>query len=463
MKNGGDRAVKKMVCFVLALCVLVYGMIAFAEEQKAFFDSVGDGLTNAWGAVSGAVNDGANAVGEAAGAAWSAAGGAAEDTWNAVSGAAEDTWNQASETGNAVGEWVSEAADTVGNIAADAWHWTVETATGTWNDIEDFFAPPSTDGNPKILPEPELPAGTQKMYLGYKVQKTGLNNGYSGEKSIGHDDMHYGINLGKFYVSGFTSALSPDNENFVFLKTVGDNIELHFELAQDIDMLGGDTLVTINSDDGGYDKYFGIPPTYFGRGTLIVRHTDYQNNAGEPQIYTDFLAAKASGEADTVISINEEGDYEVALDYEIKRDRRLLGTKMTSTDYGDYKIFFRFSVRNGNCMVFPFDLVTGEELRNSAFTENGFYLDLAYSRYLDIVVKHSVLTEGASGLIEDVRFNRPARDGEQYVQEGIYTITVQNRYTNEETVKRLYVGSDERLKTYIAEGLTVEQILNKMN
>lgn len=28
-----------------------------------------------------------------------------------------------------------------------------------------------------------------------------------------------------------------------------------------------------------------------------------------------------NGEADTVISINEEGDYEVALDYRLRKDR----------------------------------------------------------------------------------------------------------------------------------------------
>lgn len=29
----------------------------------------------------------------------------------------------------------------------------------------------------------------------------------------------------------------------------------------------------------------------------------------------------------------------------------------------------------GNCMVFPFDIETREELKNAAFTVNGFYLD----------------------------------------------------------------------------------------
>ena len=91
--------------------------------------------------------------------------------------------------------------------------------------------------------------------------------------------------------------------------------------------------------------------------------------------------------------------------------------------YANYKIDFRFKIRNGNCMVFPFDLATKSELSNEAYAPNGFYLDLARSRYLDINVKKEVMAAGANGLVEDTRFNGPARDGDEYTQEGIYTIT----------------------------------------
>ena len=283
------------------------------------------------------------------------------------------------------------------------------------------------------------------------------------EQQIGKDDPHFGLSIGKFYISGFTGVTSEDGEHFIFLKTVSDNVELHFELAQDIDMIGGDTTVTINQDNGGYDRQFGISPTDFGRGTLIVRFTDYQNNTGEPQVYTDYLAAKSTGTADTVISLNEEGDYEVALDYEIRKDSRILGTAATTSSFTNYRIHFTFSVRNGNCMVFPFDITTGEELTNTAITPNGFRLDLARSRFLTINVKLSTLTQGTSGIVEDVRFNRPARDGEEYTREGIYTITVQNKYTGQGTVKTLYVGSDDQLIEYVTQGYTLDQIIQVMN
>ena len=374
-----------------------------------------------------------------------------------IADAAKDVGKWATGAANDAGEWIAGAA-------TDAWHWTSAAASKAWDGVSDFFNPPeATTGTANIPAEPALPEGTQKMYLGYEVQRTGLDNGYANSKSIGRNDPHFGLTLGKFYVSGFTSAISEDDESFIFLKTVGDNVELHFELTQDIDMLGGDPQVTINADSGGYDKYFGISPTYMGRGTLIVRHTDYQNNVGEPQVYTDYLSAKMSGSADTVISLNEEGDYEVALDYEIRQNKSVLGTAATRASYTNYRLFFTFSVRNGNCMVFPFDVATGEELQNTASTPNGFRLDLAYSRYLDINVKYSVLQEGDNGYVEDVRFNRPARDGESYTKEGIYTISVGNRYTGEQTQKQLYVGSDAQYSSYINKGYTVEQLMQALN
>ena len=433
---------KKMLAFTLTLyvaCSLTTAS-AFAEEEesKSVWDSIGGWFSQT-----------------------------AEDASNWASQAWEDTSGWVSDTATGAWAWVTGAANdawgwTVG-AASDAWAWTVQTANGAWNGVSGFFNPPSTEGVPTIAIEPDLPEGTLKMYLGYSAEKTGLDNGYYNTLEIGKDDPHFGLSIGKFYISGFTGVTSKDGEHFIFLKTVGDDVELHFELAQDIDMIGGDTSVTINQDTGGYDRQFGISPSNFGRGTLIVRFTDYQNNTGEPQVYTDYLAAKSTGSADTVIALNEEGDYEVALDYEIKKDSRILGTAATTSTFTNYRIHFVFSVRNGNCMVFPFDLVTGEELRNTAIAPNGFKLDLAHSRYLTINVKLSTLTEGAQGVVEDIRFNRPARDGEEYTQEGIYTITVQNEYTEQETTKTLYVGSDESLIDYVTQGFSLEQIIKELN
>ena len=396
---------KRLVSLILILSMML--SFAQAEESKGFWGSVGDWF-----------------------------GQATEDTKNWANQAWEDT-----------SQWVTNAADDVAT-------WTVDTATGAWNGVTDFFDPPSTEGIPSIAKEPELPEGTQKKYLGYKPIKTGLNNGYADELKIGKDDPHFGLDIGKFYVCGYTSAVTQDDGSFIFLKTVGDNVELRFELAQDINMIGGDTSAIINRDEGGYDYQMGVPATDFGRGTLIVRFTDYQNDTKKPQIYTDYLNAKMTGSANTIISLKEEGDYEVALDYEIKKDNYVFGTRITKSSLTNYRIHFKFKVRNGNCMVFPFDTVTKAELQNAATTPNGFYLDLARSRYLDINVSRSIMQNGH----EDVRFNRPASDGDQYTAEGIYTISVKNQFTNESTVKTIFVGSGELLQQYVAEGFSMDRL-----
>lgn len=429
---------KRFIILFLSLCMLF--TIAFAEEEQSepIFDSIGGWFNQA-------SEDVSNWTSQAWGDTTSWVSNAATDAWNWTTGAANDAWN-----------WSVNAVN-------DAIGWTVQTANGAWAGVTGFFDPPSTEGTPSIIVEPEFPEGTLKMYLGYPAVKTGLDNGYHNELEIGKNDPHFGLSLGKFYVSGFTGVTSTDGESFVFLKTVGDDVELHFELTQDINMLGGDTFVTINRDIGGYDRQFEIAPTDFGRGTIIVGFTDYQNKTDEPQVYTDYLGAKASGTADTVISLNEEGDYEVALDYEIKQDSYVLGTAITNSTCTNYRIHFKFSVRNGNCMVFPFDLKTGEELKNTSIASDGFKLDLAYSRFLKINVKRSTLTEGAAGVTEDIRFNRPARDGEEYNQEGIYTITVQNEYTGQETTKTLYVGTNEKLINYVSQGYSLDQIIQDMN
>lgn len=297
----------------------------------------------------------------------------------------------------------------------------------------------------------DVPDGSRQYYLGTTIY-TGMDNGYSGSFAITQDDPHFGWNLGRFFVTGYTSDTTDDAGNPVFLKTVGDKVTLWFHLEQDISKLNGNEDLSISNDYNGYDQYFGVTQAGFGKGTLIIRHTDHRNLASDPVIYTDFLTANATQGVDTTVELFEEGDYEVALNYEIREEHFLFPS------YTNYRIFFRFSVRNGNCMVFPFDSVTGEELTNTAITENGFYLDLAKSRYLDINIRREVLAEGADGLTEDTRFNRPAREGEHYTQEGIYTITVHNRYTGQETVKVIYVGTDDVLKAHVTTGLPISEI-----
>lgn len=197
--------------------------------------------------------------------------------------------------------------------------------------------------------------------LGKKVRVKNFD-GYFGEELIKQNDPHYGWELGNFFVSGYTDELVKDDGSVVFLKNVGDKVTLWFNLKQNIDGLNGNEKVSITADTEGYDQYFETPKMNFGRGVLIIRYTDHNNVKAEPTIYTNYLEANASVGADTKVQLFEEGDYEVALDYEVTSDGLI-------DKVGHYRIFFKFSVRNGNCMVYPFDVATGSELTNSSMTE----------------------------------------------------------------------------------------------
>lgn len=313
-------------------------------------------------------------------------------------------------------------------------------------EVYEFYAySPST--------EQEVSESEQTYALGKKTRVQEFD-GYSGSSEIEKKDIHYNWDIGQFFVSGFTDKVKESDGNIVFLKNVGDKVTLWFNLNQNINELNGDKDLKITDDTEGYDKYFETERTDFGKGTLIIRYTDYNNNSSEPQVYKNYLAANTSVGADTKVQLFEEGDYEVALDYEVTSDQLI-------DKVGHYRIFFTFSVRNGNCMVYPLDVSTGSELTNSSMTENGFMLDLAKSRYLQINVKREVLTDSANGLVEDTRSNAPAKDGEKYTEEGIYTITATNQYTNQKTTKKIYVGTNNLMKAVMTSGLSIEEI-NKL-
>lgn len=297
---------------------------------------------------------------------------------------------------------------------------------------------------------------TSMYYLG-DVVNAGLDTGYAEAGEIGQDDPHFGWRLGQFFVSGYTSVERSPEGYPVFLKVAGDQICLSFRLDQDIDALNGSASLSVNDDDNGSDERFGIPRTDFGRGTLIVRQTNYQNETMEPQVYTDYLTGIEQG-ADTEVQLFEEGEYEMALDYEMRDDRWRIGPVSVAPGFSNYRISFKFAVRNGNCMVFPFDAETRSELTNESYAPNGFYLDLARSRYLNVYVKREVMAPGADGLVEDVRFNGPARDGDMYTEDGVYTVTASNEYTDQTTEKVIYVGDDPVLKAYAVTGVPINEI-----
>lgn len=310
-------------------------------------------------------------------------------------------------------------------------------------EVYEFYVSSVSDDN-------EAEDTNEPYKLGEKVRVKEFD-GYSGEDIIDVNDPHYGWDLGDFYIQGYTDKTKNADGDVIFLKNAGDKVALFFRLDQNIDSLNGIDNLFISRDTNGFDHYFETPKMDLGRGVLIIRYTDHNNIATEPIIYTNYLEADASVGADTKVMLFEEGDYEVALDYEITSDE--LFDKV-----GHYRIFFKFSVRNGNTMVFPFDVKTGGELVNSEMTENGFFIDFAKSRYLKINVKREILTDNGDRLKEDTRSNAPAKDGEEYREEGIYTISVDNEYTGQSTEKKIYVGDDKLLRAHMVTGMSISEI-----
>ena len=310
----------------------------------------------------------------------------------------------------------------------------------------------------------------EQVYYYNETVNTGLDNGYSGKDSIKKDDPHYGWSLGRFCIKGY-SAKKANGNNLVFLKNVknnndsdneGNKISLYFLLEQDIDKLNGKDNIKISDDENGYDEQIGTDQSKFGRGTLIVRKTDHTNTKIEPEVHSNFLKTNAAKGKEKLIDFYEEGDYEIVLDYEIVVEDKFV--VIPTSDYYNYRMSFKFSVRNGNCMVYMMDSKTKSELKNTSITENGFYLDLARSRYLDVNIKRKTLVEGSDVLTEDVRFNGPAEENKIYDKEGIYEITVKNNYTGEKTEKIIYVGKDKILKAYVQNnGMSIKDIKAKVS
>ena len=141
-------------------------------------------------------------------------------------------------------------------------------------------------------------AEEQKYYFDSTVN-TGKDNGYSKQNPLELNDPHYGWKLGSFIISGYTRVIKDEQDNLVFLKNLGDKVTLSFRLEQDIDKLNGNKL-SISEDKNGYDKYYEIEKTNFGRGALIIKHTDYQNIHKEPTKYFNYLPALSTNANTTV-------------------------------------------------------------------------------------------------------------------------------------------------------------------
>ena len=300
----------------------------------------------------------------------------------------------------------------------------------------------------------------KKSYEFGEVFRVDSPDGFKNPEQLKADDPHIDWSVGKFYVSGYT-AVKMDGDVPVFLKVPGDRAALWFNLEQELDKCNGRTDVKVNYIDSGSDIYFGTPTIdSFGRGALIVRKTDYQNKK-EREIYTNYLEASATVGANTRVDLFEEGDYEVALDYQLHYDKPFVfGT--TSTKTLTYRIFFKFKVRNGDISAFLRDVDTDQFITNANVAEHGFYIDVAQSHYLDMTIKREVLSDSLNGLVEDTKFSGVAKENRNYTDEGIYTVTIKNLATGDSVEKTVYVGNRDIMLAHMKTGTPLSEINERL-
>lgn len=328
-------------------------------------------------------------------------------------------------------------------------------------EVYEFFVESKNKGqvtSPDIMP--------RMIYGKEKGRSTAVNTGEGyciskGASILEADDPQFDWALGYFTINGYTDSVEDDEGNDVFLKNVGDQVTLWFTLEKDINDLKGDGHLTISEDDDAQDLDFQKKGN-FKRGALIISHLDSENVSKEPIIYTDYLAANARTGANTRVTLFEEGDYEVALDYEIKNEPHKIGSVAIAPKYTNYKVYFKFSIRNGNCMAYPFDIESGSELRDGDICEEGFTIMLAGSKYNEVAIKYDVVVGEEGQKKFDTRKNMVAKDGATYTDEGVYTFSVNNPYTNVTTTKTVYVGTDPYLKALSKTGRTLSEINDKI-
>ena len=261
--------------------------------------------------------------------------------------------------------------------------------------------------------------------------------GYKEKNAISSKDPHSGWKLGRFIIAGFT-----EETNGVYLKTLGDDITLTFELYQDINELNGNSKMSIADDSKAVDVPFNYneKSSAFGAGALLIQHEDFRHNKTPIHPYENYLRSCYSYLANTIIEINEEGTYNVALDYLVKDSS--FGGKTTG-----YRINFSFKVKNGDGIAFLRDVETTSELQNYSTTENGFMVDLAKSHSVKVHITRKDISINGKAL--DVRQDKPASDGERFTKPGYYIIEMKNTETGKTVTKYIFVGSQADLREYM--------------
>ena len=175
-----------------------------------------------------------------------------------------------------------------------------------------------------------------------QVVNTGTDSGFRGEQALRKGDPHFDWSIGRFYLTGYSDVAEEDRV-VVFRVPSGGHVTLWFELEQRIDMLNGDPALSISQDTNGRDDDLGVPEQDFGRGALIVK----DSSQASPEVVTDFLQNAADNADRIKVGEYGVGDYEVALDYEIREDALVMLGISIFPSFTNYQLSFAFDVREG--------------------------------------------------------------------------------------------------------------------
>lgn len=188
------------------------------------------------------------------------------------------------------------------------------------------------------------PAEGDAYVLGETVN-TGTDNGFRGTEALRKGDPHFDWELGRFSVAGYARVEEGADGVPTFVVAPGSGVALSFQLDQDIEALNLDPALSVNRDENGRDAEFAVPEQDLGRGALIVSRAPAGGTPAAPEVTLDFLAGTAVRGQAVEVGTFGEGDYRVALDYELREDvLNLLGISILPS-FTDYRIAFSFNVR----------------------------------------------------------------------------------------------------------------------
>ena len=280
--------------------------------------------------------------------------------------------------------------------------------------------------------------GINYAYINAKPVDAGYRVGYKNTNAVTSKNLQYGWRLGRFIITGYT-----EEENGVYLKTLGDEVTLIYDIDQDINALNGNPKMFIAEDNEARDDPFGYDEkgASFGQGALLVQfdeHAHHDKTLIPP--YTNYLAANDAGVANTSIEINEEGTYEVALDY-------LIRTSGFGGKTEGYRTYFTFEVKNGDGIAFLRDVTTQYELQNYSVTENGFFVDFGKSNAIKVYITRQNININGTAL--DTREDRPVSSDKHFTKHGYYIIQMTNTETQRTVTKHIFVGTQAELFEFI--------------